>query len=63
LEFYRKYLKNCTPCCGLVVQNPTHALKTVEDQYNTFEFKNPLWIRTLSLEFEYGVFIEPPPPI
>jgi hypothetical protein len=37
------YLK---PCCGLEVQNSTHALKSVKYPVNTFDL-NPKWERTL----------------
>jgi hypothetical protein len=35
-----------TPCCGLEVQKPTHALKTVKEPGNTFAL-NPKWATTL----------------
>ena len=38
-----KYL---TPYCGLEVQKPTQALKSVKDPGNTFDL-NPKWSRTL----------------
>jgi len=31
-----------TPCCGLEVQNPTQALKSVKGPGNTFDL-NPEW--------------------
>jgi hypothetical protein len=34
------------PCCGLEVQNPTQALKSVEGPGNTLHL-NPKWERTL----------------
>ena len=37
-----------TPCCGLEVQKPTQALKSVKGPGNTFEL-NPKWTRTLPL--------------
>jgi hypothetical protein len=35
-----------TPCCGLEVQKPTQALKSVKGLGNTFDL-NPKWARTL----------------
>jgi hypothetical protein len=35
-----------TPCCGLEVQKPTQALKSVKGPDNTIEL-NPEWTRTL----------------
>jgi hypothetical protein len=35
-----------TPCCGLQVQKPTQALKSVKDPGNTFDI-NHTWSRTL----------------
>jgi hypothetical protein len=35
-----------TPYCGLEVQKPTQALKSVKDPGNTFDL-NPKWARTL----------------
>jgi hypothetical protein len=35
-----------TPCCGLEVQKPTQALKSVKVPGNTFDL-NPKWSRTL----------------
>jgi hypothetical protein len=35
-----------TPYCGLEVQKPTQALKSVKDPGNTFDL-NPKWSRTL----------------
>jgi hypothetical protein len=35
-----------TPCCGLEVQNPIQALKSVKGLGNTFDI-NPKWERTL----------------
>ena len=47
-----------TPCCGLGVQKPTQALKSVKGPSNTFD-SNPKWSRTLpSLIYFYGIFIE-----
>jgi hypothetical protein len=36
-----------TPCCGLEVQNPTKALKSVKGPCNTFDL-NPNWEKILS---------------
>jgi hypothetical protein len=35
-----------TPCCGLEVQKPTQALKSVKVPENTVDL-NPKWSRTL----------------
>jgi hypothetical protein len=35
-----------TPCCGLEVQNPTQALKTIKDPDNTVDL-NPKWERKI----------------
>ena len=35
-----------TPCCGLEVQKPTQALKSVKNPANTFDC-NTKWARTL----------------
>jgi len=35
-----------TPCCGLEVEKPTQALKSVKGPGNTFDL-NPKWARTL----------------
>jgi hypothetical protein len=42
-KYQRWYL---TPCCGLEVHNPTHAIKSVKGPRNTFDL-NPKWSRTL----------------
>ena len=42
-KYQRWYLKSC---CGLEVQNPTQALKSVKDPGNAFDL-NPKWERTL----------------
>jgi hypothetical protein len=50
-----------TPCCGLEVQDPTQALKSVKGPGNTFDL-NPKWERTLP---SFGNFLwdtySPPP--
>jgi hypothetical protein len=38
-----------TPCCGLEVQKPTQALKSVKDPDNTFDLFSKLKITLLSL--------------
>jgi hypothetical protein len=50
-----------TPCCGLEVQKPTQALKSVKDPGNTFDL-NPNWARTLPslIYFVHGILIETP---
>ena len=48
-----------TPSCGLEVQNPTHALKSVKGLCNTFEM-NRKWTRTLPLGILDEIFFEPP---
>jgi hypothetical protein len=49
-----------TPCCGLEVQNPTQALKSVKSPGNTFDL-SPKWARTLpSVGKFHGICIEPP---
>jgi len=49
-----------TPCCGLEVQKPTQALKSVKGSGNTFEI-NPKWARTFpSFIYFYWKFIETP---
>jgi hypothetical protein len=49
-----------TPCCGLEVQKPTQALKSVKDPANTFDLK-PMWSRTLpSLIYVlWDIYIDP----
>ena len=49
-----------TPCCGLGVQKPTQAIKSVKGTGNTFDL-NPKWARTLPLGIFHGIFIEPLP--
>jgi hypothetical protein len=49
-----------TPCCGLEVQKPTQALKSVKGPGNTVD-RNPKWSRTLpSLIYFSWIFIETP---
>jgi hypothetical protein len=49
-----------TPSCGLEVQKPTKALKSVKEPGNTFDLI-PKWSRTLpSLIYFHGIFIETP---
>jgi hypothetical protein len=51
-----------TPCCGLEVQKPTQALKSVKGPGNTFDL-NPMWSRTLpSLIYFNGILKETSPP-
>jgi hypothetical protein len=49
-----------TPYCGLEVQKPTQALKTVKDPDNTFDL-NPKWERTLPSfgKFSWGIHRAP----
>jgi hypothetical protein len=51
-----------TPCCGLEVQKPTQALKSVKDPGNTFDL-NPKWSRTLPslIYFSWDIYRDPPP--
>jgi hypothetical protein len=51
-----------TPCCGLEVQKPTQALKSVKGPGNTFDL-NPKWARTLPylIYFSWDIHREPPP--
>jgi hypothetical protein len=50
------------PCCGLEVQEPTQALKSVKGQGNTFDL-NPKWARTLPslIYFSWDIYRDPPP--
>jgi hypothetical protein len=50
-----------TTCCGLEVQKPTEALKSVKGQGNTFDL-NPKWARTLPslIYFSWDIYREPP---
>jgi hypothetical protein len=45
-----------TPCCGLEVQKPTQALKSVKDPGNTFDL-NPKWSRTLPSLIYFSLLI------
>jgi hypothetical protein len=49
-----------TPCCGLEVQKPTQALKSVKDAGNTFDV-NPKWARTLPslIYFSWDIYRDP----
>jgi hypothetical protein len=49
-----------TPCCGLEVQKPTQALKSVKGPGNTFEL-NPKWSRTLPslIYFSWDIYRDP----
>jgi len=47
-----------TPCCGLVVQKSTQAVKGLG---NTVDL-NPKWARTLPSGILHGIFIEAPLP-
>jgi hypothetical protein len=50
-----------TPCCGLEVQKPTQALKSVKNPGNTFDL-NPKWSRTLPslIYFSWDIYRDPP---
>jgi hypothetical protein len=50
-----------TPCCGLEVQKPTQALKSVKGPGNTFDI-NPKWSRTLPflIYFSWDIYRDPP---
>jgi hypothetical protein len=52
-----------TPCCGLEVQKPTRALKSVKDTDNAFHL-SPKWARTLPSLIHLLCVIHrlPPPP-
>jgi hypothetical protein len=50
-----------TPCCGLGVQKPTQAIKSVKGTGNTFDL-NPNWARICRWEFFMG-YLEKPPPL
>jgi hypothetical protein len=49
-----------TPCCGLEVQKPTHALKSVKGPGNTFDI-NHKWSRTLPslIYFSWDIYRDP----
>jgi hypothetical protein len=53
-----------TPCCGLEVQKPAQALKSVKGLGNTFDL-NPKWERTLPSvgNFSWDIYRVPPPQI
>jgi hypothetical protein len=53
--------QHLTPCCGLEMQKPTQALKSVKGLGNTFDI-NPKWARTLPSGILHGISIEPPHP-
>jgi hypothetical protein len=48
------------PCCGLEVQKPTQALKSVKGPGNTFD-RNPKWARTLPslIYFLWDIYRDP----
>jgi hypothetical protein len=50
-----------TPCCGLEVQKPIQALKSVKDPGNTFDL-NPKWSRTLPslIYFSWDIYRDTP---
>jgi hypothetical protein len=50
-----------TPCCGLEVQKPTQALKSVKDSGNTFDLISK-WAITLPslIYFSWGIYRDPP---
>ena len=50
-----------TLCCGLEVQKPTQALKSVKGPGNTFDL-NPKWSRTLPslIYFSWDIYRDPP---
>jgi hypothetical protein len=50
-----------TPCCGIEVQKPTQALKSVKNPGNTFDI-NPKWARTLPslIYFAWHIYRDPP---
>jgi hypothetical protein len=49
-----------THCCGLEVQKPTQALKSVKGPGNTFD-GNPKWARTLPslIYFSWNIYRDP----
>jgi len=49
-----------TPCCGLEMQKPTQALKSIKGPGNTFDL-NLKWARALPLGMFHRIFIEPIP--
>ena len=50
-----------TPCCGLEVQKPTQALKSVKGTGNTFDW-NPKWSRTLPslIYYSWNIYRDAP---
>jgi hypothetical protein len=50
-----------TPCCGLEVQEPTQALKSVKGPGNIFA-GTPKWARTLPslIYFSWDIYRDPP---
>jgi hypothetical protein len=50
------------PCCGLEVQNPTKAIKSVKDPDNIFEL-TPKWASTVPSvgNFSCDIYRVPPP--
>jgi hypothetical protein len=54
--------KFLTPYCGLEVQKPSQALKSVKGLGNTFDL-NPKWSRTLPslIYFSWNIYRDPPP--
>jgi hypothetical protein len=51
-----------TPCCGLEVQKPTQALRSVKGPDNIFDL-NPKWVRTLPslIYFSWDIHGDPLP--
>jgi hypothetical protein len=51
-----------TPSCGLEVQKPAQALKSVKGPGNTFDL-NPKWLRNLPslIYFSWDINRDPPP--
>jgi len=50
-----------TPCCGLEVQNPTQALKSVKGPGNTFDLNAPSGKELCPpLAIVHGIFIGSP---
>jgi hypothetical protein len=49
-----------TPCCGLEVQKPTHALQSLKGPGNTFD-RNPKWSKTLPflIYFSWDIYRNP----
>jgi hypothetical protein len=50
-----------TPCCGLEVQKPNQALKSVKGPGNTFD-RSPKWSRTLPslIYFSWNIYRDHP---